>query len=164
MIKILPVILFLIIILLLFSCFGVDKVANKSQCIGKENKDVELRWGYRIKSKNEYFGYTLISNGDVYKQNKFRMSKKLSHIKPIYYCSLYKKVMAEFLLTQTLNVPADTTVYIEYVHPSKGVRLKAYWNPKFKAVGSKVFREIWNELDETLPDENSELYEMRMTF
>lgn len=161
--------LFLVIIylstsLLLNSCSGVDKNKVKSKCINKENQDVELRWGYRIKSKNEYFGYTLKTDGKVFLQNKFKIIRPVSQINQDNYCNLYNDIMSEFNRTQVLNVPADTTVYIEYVHPSRNIRLKAYWNPKFKAIGSKVFRSLWNRLDQALPNDNSNLHSLRIKF
>jgi len=150
--------------LLLNSCTSVDKTKVKSKCINKENQDVELRWGYRIKSKNEYFGYTLKTNGKIFLQDKFKLIRPISDINQVKYCKLYNDIMSEFNRTQVLNVPADTTVYIEYVHPSRNIRLKAYWNPNFKAIGSKVFRELWNRFDQALPNDNSNLHSLRIRF
>ena len=60
------------------------------------------------------------------------------------YCKLLSMIRNEFIKTQTLNVQADTMRYIEFIHPSQSTKLRAAWNPKYEAVGSAGFREIWD--------------------
>ena len=150
-------ILILFSIIIVFSCAGPknqEKHTEKAptDCITDENQDVIISWGVRVKNKALMRGYKLLTTGEVYRFKSNDTNEiRINNIQKSLLCLIHRKTRNEFVNVGALNVPADTTLFVIYDHPADKLTLRAQWNPKTPAIGSKGFREIWDLLERTYP-------------
>jgi len=131
-------------ILVLSSC----KTIEIPNCVTETNKDLQIRYGnYNTKDNVLIDGYTISSEAIIYRIFSLydkKLNSQIGTISTDDYCKLINMINKEFIKTQTLNVQADTVRFVELIHPSQDTKLRAAWNPRYEAIGSKGFREIWD--------------------
>ena len=141
-----------IIFVFSFSCTKVKR-ETEADCLSKSNKNTEIMWGYYKQKERIMFGHKINSSGDIFAFDNIKQEDSLlGYTSKNRMCYLVKSIQDEFIKTQSLNVPADSVVFIELFNPNTRVRLKASWNPRLPAIGSKGFRAIWKSLDSTLAE------------
>jgi hypothetical protein len=127
------------------SCSSVEK-----DCINQNQKNSLIIWG-SMKSDNSYKNeYQLKSDAVITHTTVMKNKKeveilnyKLSNIEV---CDSFKEVMGLFIKFQSLNVPADSNCYIEYINPDSNVQLRALWNPIHTNKGNKDFKLLFDKL------------------
>ena len=152
----------LISLLILASCSTSNEQGTKSKeqrvkttksldCINDDNREVIIRWGTRFKKEGYHKGYYLNTEGEVFKYStKKNKDTRINNIEKDLLCKILTSTQKEFVKVGALNVPADTTVFIFYERPN-GNKLRAMWNPKLLAVGSKGMRNVWSLLEQAYP-------------
>lgn len=149
--------LILFLLLIVVSCSGSRNQEQHTEkaptdCIDEENQDVVISWGVRITEENLMRGYKLLTSGEVYRFTSNDTNEiRINNIQESLLCLIHRKTTNEFVKVGALNVPADTTLFVIYDHPAKNLTLRAQWNPKTPAIGSKGFRKIWDLLERTYP-------------
>jgi hypothetical protein len=141
-----------LIFIFTLSCTKV-KHEPESDCLSKSNKNSEIMWGFYKQKERIMFGHKISSSGDIFAHDNIKQKDSLlGFTSKKNMCNLVKSIQDEFIMTQSLNVPADSVVFIELFNPNTRVRLKASWNPRLPSIGSKGFRAIWKSLDSTLAE------------
>lgn len=143
-----------------------DKKLIISNCVSELNKDAIIRWGWVYKDEQTEKAYRLDTYGDIYREEEQKIiirkgsveelendnSQFIETVSRETYCDIYIKTQKEFIKAQSLFVPADTMIFVQLINPAAGTNLRALWNPKFEAIGSKGFREVWAKLEDALPN------------
>ena len=138
----------LIVLVFIFSvcsCSSIEK-----DCLNKNQKNTIIIWG-SLKSDNSFKdAYQLTSDAVIKhftilngKKEDTSMVRKLSSIEV---CNSFNETMGLFLKLQSLNVPADSNCFIEYINPDSHVQLRALWNPVFTNRGNKDFKQLFEKL------------------
>lgn len=136
-----------------------------SNCVSEINKNAEIRWGWVYDASKTEKAYKLDTHGDIERVPEQKIVVRKGSIETLEdknakfietvsretYCDIYVSLQKEFIKTQSLFVPADTMVFIQLINPDAGTNLRALWNPKYEAIGSKGFREVWAKLEKALP-------------
>ncbi len=139
-----------LIFLFSYSCRNV-KIVPEPDCLSKSNKNTTIIWGYYKNKVRIMFGHKISSSGEIFAFDNIKQKDSLVCLtSKRNMCDLVKSIQDEFIKTQSLNVPADSVIFIELLNPNTNLRLRAAWNPRLPSIGSKGFRAIWKKLDSTL--------------
>lgn len=169
--------LIILIFFLMLSCSSAKKEEGLkrgqklviSNCVSELNRNAIIKWGYIYQDSKTEKAYRMDTYGDIYRVDEldinitrehgkanFEIEKNenynyISNISRENYCNIYVSIQKEFIASQALFVPADTMVFVQLINPDAKVDLRAVWNPKYKAIGSKGFRSVWDKLEAILP-------------
>jgi len=144
--------LFFIIFSLLISC---SSTKEEDDCISEARKNVLISWGdYDMKNNRLINGYAVKTDRSIYKLYNLRDSigsVVLTKADDSLYCEMNAKLWSTILNVQKLNVPADTVRFVRYSNLSTNMNLNGFWNNRFKAIGSKEYREVFSILNTLSP-------------
>jgi hypothetical protein len=127
------------------SCSSVEK-----DCLNKNQKNTVIIWGSLKSDESFKNSYKLTSDAKIThssvlnsKMDDKILDRKLSN-KEV--CDSFNETMGLFLKLQSLNVPADSNCFIEYINPDANVQLRALWNPVHTNKGNKDFKQLFEKL------------------
>lgn len=139
-------------LLFLIACSSAKK---ESDCITESRKSLIISWGdYDMKNNHLIKGYAIKTDRTIYKLYNLHDSlgtKILAKTDDTTYCNMNNLLWKTILDVQKLNVPADTVRFVRYSNPATGYQLNGFWNNKFKAIGSKEYREVFDILNSISP-------------
>lgn len=133
------------------ACSGVRQ-APQTNCLGKVDSLINVRWGEMRKGCDTLVGWKLDCNGmissfiqkvgsdEVIKANYGNMSCNELKI-------MLNRVKRAVLKVQALNAPGDTSRFVEFNSPYDGVQLRFVWNPSYDTQNNKDFIAIYDTLD-----------------
>ena len=144
---------FLIIgILFLIGCSS-PKVDE--DCISEARKGVLISWGdYDMKNNQLIRGYAVKTDRTVHTLYNLSDSigiEVLTKADDSSYCDMNAQLWNTILTVQKLNVPADTVRFVRYSNLKTDMKLNGFWNNRFKAIGSKEYREVFSILNTISP-------------
>lgn len=146
---------FILGIILIFTV-AVSCVTNVApDCLGKDAKDLILRWG-EYSSKSSVITYYEIKTDRIISlavQENKNSEPKLQVVGKISeetFCKLIKQTKANIMLVQALNVPSDVNNFVEYIEKSKSFHFRATWNPNHDNRGNKEFKALFVQLQEAV--------------
>lgn len=123
------------------ACNSVGEVPN---CINKLSSDAELSWGTLINGEVDT-SYTLNMKGHIaFNKNTDNEFSIIVDVDTL--CSIVAETNKLILEVQTLNVPADRNLFIEYQSPQRGFYFRALWDPKFTTTSNEKFAKLYDIL------------------
>lgn len=135
------IILFLI---LSVSCSSVEK---QPDCINKTALNSTLRWGKMLggvptsyKSMNMMGEVTKFESKTNSEVIEFKLDKDTL-------CNTLEELGSLIIEIQTLNVPAENNLFIEYVNKDRDFFFRAVWDPRYKNDGNEKFNEFYHKLE-----------------
>lgn len=137
---------------LLISCSSA-KLDN--DCISKSRRNLLISWGdYDMKNNKLISGYAIKTDRTVHQLYNLQDSigsQILGKAPDSLYCDMTQKLWNTILNVQKLNVPADTVRFVRYMNPDNNYQLNGFWNNRYKAIGSKEYREVFTILNSISP-------------
>lgn len=145
--------LIFIILALLIGCSSSKK---EHDCISKSRKNLLISWGdYDMKNNQLISGYAIKTDKTIHKLYNLQDSigtEILSKTSDSIYCEMSQKLWNTILKVQKLNVTADTVRFVRYANPDTDYQLNGFWNNRYKAIGSKEYREVFDILNTISPN------------
>lgn len=145
--------LFIIFSTVLISSCSTVKMPK---CIGKQDKDVLIRWGEIYPQQKMTTYYELQTNLDLSliiqrDDNPEPKIQKIGKFNDSLYCSLLVKLRNAIIEVQSLNSPGDdVSNFMEYLDKPNNSHFRATWNPIFTNKGNELFKKIFAEYQEGL--------------
>jgi len=132
--------------LLSIGCSTVPE--NHPDCYNEKNK-VYIRWGNYFRETKNIEGYLVNSNAELFdiKDIKDTTGLELGKVDFKKYCEVLNDLHKQITTSQLLNVPADTTNFIELYSISNGTRFLCQWNPHHSNIGNEGFNKIFDKLN-----------------
>ncbi len=141
---------FLFFSLIITSCSSV-KMPN---CVGKQDKDLIIRWGEIYNKQKITTQYELHTNLDVFliiqrEESPEPKIQKIGKFNDSLYCNLLVKLRNAIIEVQSLNSPGDeVSNFMEYLDKPNNAHFRATWNPIFTNKGNELFKKIFSEYQE----------------
>lgn len=136
--------------LFLSSCSSV----KMPKCIGKQDKEVVIRWGEIYPQQKMTTYYELHTNLDLSliiqrDDNSEPKIQKIGKFNDSLYCILLGKLRNGIIEVQSLNSPGDEiSNFMEYIDKPNNSHFRATWNPIFTNKGNELFKKMFAEYQE----------------
>ena len=141
---------FIFICIIFSGCFTTNP-----GCMNDGNRELKMKWGTLNSRTGKISGYRLNNSAKLYKMNIFNGNEindtLMISIDKEKYCRLLGMLRDTILNVQALSEPGDSLHFIEYSDQPRNVKMRAVWNPVYKTIGSKGFREIYDSLQALVP-------------
>jgi hypothetical protein len=128
---------------------------KKDDCISESRKNLIISWGdYDMKNNRLIRGYAIKTDRTIHQLHNLHdsiSSEVIAKTDDTTYCEMTSMLWNTILTVQKLNVPADTVRFVRYSNPSTGYQLNGFWNNRYKAIGSKEYREVFDILNSISP-------------
>ena len=135
---------------IIFACFIPGCKSQKAGCQSEINKELKISWGEYYPKEVIMKGYELTNDAELYsitrKLNKDIDLQKIGKLDNEKYCDIVNNLEKMFLKVQVINVPADTSRFIEYSNKTTSVTMRAIWNPVFITETNSSFQFIYDSL------------------
>ncbi len=124
------------------------------KCVGKQDKDLIIRWGEIYPKQNMTTYYELNTSLDLLlviqrEDNPEPKIQKIGKYNDSLYCDLLVKLRNGIIEVQSLNSPGDdVSNFMEYVDKPNNAHFRATWNPVFTNRGNELFKKIFSEYQE----------------
>mgnify|MGYP005837222233 CR=1 FL=1 len=136
--------------LIFSSCSSV----KMPKCVGKQDKDLIIRWGEIYQKQKMTTYYELNTSLDLLlviqrDDNSEPKIQKIGKFNDSLYCNLLTKLRNGIIEVQSLNSPGDdVSNFMEYVDKTNNAHFRATWNPIFTNKGNELFKKIFSEYQE----------------
>lgn len=124
------------------------------KCVGKQDKELIIRWGEIYHKQNLTTFYELNTNLDltliIHRDDSAEPKiQKIGKYNDSLYCDLLVKVRNGIIEVQSLNSPGDeVSNFLEYVDKPNNTHFRATWNPIFTNKGNELLKKIFAEYQE----------------
>ena len=139
----------------LLSCGSSTPTTKKNvsqPCNSEILKESIIRWGGHNFKTNNLAGWQIDADSKLYafskegKNSEYKF-KEISKLDSEKVCELFMTTQKYFLEIQALNVPSDSSNFVEFINYKTGTNIRAAWNVRFKTHGSAEFRQLYDTLE-----------------
>lgn len=131
----------IVLLMLLSAC---SSIPDTPECVNSSAKNAELTWGVLVKGKQE-IASKMKMNGEIFDAMNSE-ADRLGIVNPDTLCDVLRQLGVQIIEIQTLNVPADTNLFVEYKNRDRDYYFRALWDPRFDNDGNHSFAELYDRL------------------